>query len=55
MELKELSIGMLLAKYKNKVRSAPSVFYSDDEEMDKYYDELLAFENEIKRRINENE
>jgi hypothetical protein len=48
--LKEMDIRMLLTKYKNLARSAPSVF-SDDEELDAYYDKVFEIEREIESRV----
>ena len=48
--LKDLSIEILLSRYKRTARNAPMVMYASDEELDDYYNKLLEIENEIIRR-----
>lgn len=48
--LKDLSIKILLSRYKRMARNAPMAMYSSDEELDDYYNKLLEIENEIIRR-----
>jgi len=50
-ELQSLLPVELISKYKYLIRNAPSVVRASDEELDKYYDQVLALEDEMKRRM----
>lgn len=50
-DLQTLSSKELLSKYKRIVRNAPSVMFSSNEELDKYYEQVLEIEGEIARRM----